>query len=494
MLSRFVRCVLTNSNSRFIAARRSVGKKQLQAEEFKLRRLEAEQFKKDLLKLSTNSQAMEEFENEEQLAPLRALVREQGDVVAALKKNGGARLDIDKAVEELKKRKRVLEKKEKELNKSDDFDRAKMEDTIKRRFIYGQSFELYGGVSGLYDFGPIGCMLKNNMIAEWRNHFVHHDGMLEIDCTQLTPENVLKASGHVARFADFMVKDKKTGACFRADHLLEGFLEKKIEDKKTPQEKKQEYKEICKQVDNFGVEELTKMLADFDVKSPLTNNDISEPMAFNLMFQTNIGPDNGSPAYLRPETAQGIFLNFKRLLEYNQGRLPFAGVQIGTSFRNEISPRSGLLRVREFQMAEIEHFIDPKDKSHPRFASVADIEIPLYTAKAQTSGSKPLFMKIGAAVSEGVINNETLGYFMGRIFLFCMRIGINPLKLRFRQHMDNEMAHYACDCWDAECKTSYGWVECVGCADRSCYDLQCHAQASKVPVSNRIGCMACATR
>lgn len=483
MFERFVRNFqfIRRFSSAAVAAVPRVGKKKLQFEELKLRRIERAQFLKDLERLNSTSLAMEEFEAEEQLAPLRAFVREQGDLVAKMKKEGSARIDIERAVEELKKRKKALLKKENELfAKENNFDRQKMEDTVKRRFIYGQSFELYGGVSGLYDFGPTGCMLKNNIIQEWRQHFVIHDNMLEIDCTMLTPEHVLKTSGHVQRFADFMVKDLKTGACFRADHLLEGFLEKMMEDKKTPADKKAECKAVCQQIDNYGIEELTKLMKDFNVKSPLTNNDISDPMPFNLMFQTNIGPGNGSPAYLRPETAQGIFLNFKRLVEFNQGKLPFAGVQIGTSFRNEISPRSGLLRVREFQMAEIEHFLDPLDKSHPKFSTVADIKVPLYTAKAQTGGAKPHFMAIGEAVKEGIINNETLGYFMGRIYLFCMKIGINPMKFRFRQHMDNEMAHYACDCWDAECKTSFGWVECIGCADRSCYDLQCHANATKV--------------
>ena len=478
MLKRLLFTFSSSSVRRFSSG---VGKAELQRQELKLRRIEAIKFREQLERLSKSSVAMEEFENEEQLAPLRALVKEQGDIVAGLKKTGGAMVDIEKAVAELKIRKKKLLNKEQELfAKENDFDRLKMEDTVKRRFIYGQSFELYGGVSGLYDFGPVGCMLKNNIISEWRDHFVIHDNLLEIDCTMLTPESVLKSSGHVARFADFMVKDLKTGSCFRADHLLEGFLEKMIQDKKVDEVKKTKAREVIKQIDNYGLEELKKLMIEYEVKSPITGNDISDPMPFNLMFETNIGPAGGSTAYLRPETAQGIFLNFKRLLEFNQGKLPFAGVQIGTSFRNEISPRSGLLRVREFQMAEIEYFIDPLDKNHPKFNTVADIKVPLYTAKAQVSGERPHFMSIGDAVKDGIINNQTLGYFMGRIYLFCLKIGINPLKFRFRQHMDNEMAHYACDCWDAECKTSFGWIECIGCADRSCYDLSCHAKATKV--------------
>merc|ERR1719309_253605 len=124
----------------------------------------------------------------------------------------------------------------------------------------------------------------------------------------------------------------------------------------------------------------------FDMKAPLTNNPLTEPIEFNLMFQTHIGPSGAVKGFLRPETAQGIFVNFKRLLEFNQGKLPFAAAQIGNAFRNEISPRSGLIRVREFTMAEIEHFCDPNDKSHPKFSKVASTELVLYSACNQMDG------------------------------------------------------------------------------------------------------------
>nr|XP_026689616.1 glycine--tRNA ligase [Ciona intestinalis] len=426
---------------------------------------------------------MGDADAEKVLAPLRLHVKEQGDIVRGLKESGATTIDIERAVAELKARKRQLLNKENELVAKEDFPRQQMEDTLKRRFFYGQAFELYGGVSGLYDFGPVGCMLKNNIISEWKQHFILHDQMLEIECTMLTPEPVLRASGHIERFADLMVKDEKTGACFRADHLLEGHIEKLMQDKKVGLDVKEKCKTVLQQLDNYGKEELGTLMREFEVKSPVTGNEISDPMDFNLMFQTTIGPGNAMPGYLRPETAQGIFLNFKRLLEFNQGKLPFSAVQIGMSFRNEISPRSGLIRVREFQMGEIEHFVDPLRKEHPLFSTVKDIKVPLYSSKAQLNGEAPSVRTLGSAVEDGTIDNETLGYFMGRIYLFCVKVGIDPFKFRFRQHMQNEMAHYACDCWDAECKTSYGWVECVGCADRSCYDLKCHSQAAKVNLS-----------
>ncbi|KAK4827902.1 hypothetical protein QYF61_022325 [Mycteria americana] len=417
------------------------------------------------------------------LAPLRQAVRHQGELVRKLKEEKAPQVDIDKAVAELKARKRILEAKELALQPKDDIvDRVKMEDTLKRRFFYDQAFSIYGGVSGLYDFGPVGCALKNNIIQAWRQHFIQEEQILEIDCTMLTPEPVLKTSGHVDKFADFMVKDVKNGECFRADHLLKAHLQKLMSDKKCTAEKKAEMENVLTQLDNYGQQELADLFVNYNVKSPVTGNDLSPPVSFNLMFKTSIGPGGNMPGYLRPETAQGIFLNFKRLLEFNQGKLPFAAAQIGNSFRNEISPRSGLIRVREFTMAEIEHFVDPSEKNHAKFQNVADLNILLYSSKAQVSGQSAHVMRLGDAVQQGVINNSVLGYFIGRIYLFLTKVGVSPEKLRFRQHMENEMAHYACDCWDAESKTSYGWIEIVGCADRSCYDLSCHARATKVPL------------
>jgi len=426
---------------------------------------------------------MQEIEAEEKLAPFRKSVKEQGEKVRELKSKKGDIEEIQRAVAELKIRKKELENKEKELLPKDNFNRDLLEDVVKRRKIYNQSYELYGGVSGLYDFGPVGCKLKNNIISIWKQHFVDNEDMLEVECPSLTPENVLSASGHIAKFADYMVKDEKTGAYYRADHLLEDFLTKKIQDKKVKEEEKEKYRALVKQIDNLDLEGLRKNMSELNVKAPLSNNDITEPALFNLMFKSSIGPGTESPAYFRPETAQGIFLNFKRLLEFNEGKLPFASAQIGIAYRNEISPRQGLLRVREFQMAEIEHFMDPENKNHPGFDSIRDEKLLLFTKESQTGGEKPQYISVGEAVEKGILNNETLGYFMARIKLFCLKIGIDPTKMKFRQHMENEMAHYAKDCWDLECLTSHGWVECIGCADRSCFDLQCHASASKVSLS-----------
>lgn len=416
---------------------------------------------------------------EEILAPLRASVKEQGDLVRKLKEEKAPEIDVKKAVAELKARKKVLEDKELSLTPSEElFDRAKMEDLIKRRFFYDQSFAIYGGITGQFDFGPMGCALKSNMIQLWRKYFILQEQMLEVDCSILTPEPVLKASGHVERFADLMTKDVKSGECFRLDHLIKAHLEKIKSEKHTKQELKAEIEDILVKLDGMTADEMSALMKRFDMKSPISGNELTPPIEFNLMFNTQIGPSGLVKGFLRPETAQGIFVNFKRLLEFNQGRLPFAAAQIGNSFRNEISPRSGLLRVREFTMCEIEHFCDNKD--HPKFDTVKDTQMLFYSANNQEQGKAAEIMSIGDAVSKGIVNNETLGYFMARIYLYLVAVGIDPKKLRFRQHMGNEMAHYACDCWDAEILCSYGWIECVGCADRSAYDLTQHTKATGI--------------
>lgn len=332
----------------------------------------------------------------------------------------------------------------------------------------------------------------------------------------LTPYEVLKTSGHVDKFADWMSKDPKNGEIFRADHLVEAVLEarlkgdkeargqkveeddeKKEEDAKKKKKKVKnqaavklddalvkEYEEVLAKIDNYNGEELGMLMKKYDIRNPTTGGELLPPVAFNLMFQTAIGPSSNQPGFLRPETAQGQFLFFQDLLDFNQQQMPFASASIGKSFRNEISPRSGLLRVREFLMAEIEHFVDPEGgKKHPRFEQVKDVELELLNREVQLAGKTHVeTTKIGDAVASGLVDNETLGYFLARIQLFLLRIGVDPKKIRFRQHMANEMAHYAADCWDAELLTSYGWIECVGCADRSAYDLTVHMKKTGAPL------------
>lgn len=382
---------------------------------------------------------------------------------------------------------------------------------LRRRMFYTPSFEIYGGVSGLYDYGPPGCSLQTNVVDLWRKHFVLEEDMLELDCSVLTPSDVLKTSGHVEKFADWMCKDPINGDILRADHFVESVLEARLqgdriargqttsdsttdprrEKKKTKTEAVQlsdslvqEYTEILARIDNYDGPQLGELIKKYDLKNPETGALPSEPVAFNLMFQTSIGPSSNNPGFLRPETAQGQFVNFAKLLEFNQSQMPFASASIGKSYRNEISPRAGLLRVREFLMAEIEHFVDPDGgKTHSRFHEIEHVELPLLDEQTQLSGKTDTrTITVGQAVKDGIIDNQTLGYFLARIHTFLGKIGVDMSKLRFRQHMQNEMAHYACDCWDAELSTSSGWIECVGCADRSAYDLTVHANKTGAPL------------
>ncbi|OBA24026.1 glycyl-tRNA synthetase [Metschnikowia bicuspidata var. bicuspidata NRRL YB-4993] len=387
------------------------------------------------------------------------------------------------------------------------FSREQLEQVLKRRFFYAPAFEIYGGVSGLYDYGPPGCAFQANVIDTWRKHFILEEDMLEVDCTMLTPHEVLKTSGHVDKFSDWMCRDLKTGEIFRADHLVEEVLEARLKgdkaargqavadageesDDKKKRKKKvkeiknvklddavvQEYEFVLNQIDGYLGPQLGELIAKYNITNPATDGPLEPPVEFNLMFETAIGPSGQLKGYLRPETAQGQFLNFSKLLECNNEKMPFASASIGKSFRNEISPRAGLLRVREFLMAEIEHFVDPDNKKHPRFAEVKDLQLSFLPKGVQEVGSNELVVKsVGEAVESGMVDNETLGYFIARIYKFLMKIGVDPSRLRFRQHMSNEMAHYASDCWDAELHSSYGWIECVGCADRSAYDLSVHS-------------------
>ncbi|GFH46782.1 hypothetical protein CTEN210_03256 [Chaetoceros tenuissimus] len=420
---------------------------------------------------------------QDEIDALAAKVTKQGAEVRTLKKNSASDADAIgaavKVLQELKiSQKELLDKMEAATGGKDAFNRQVFDELILRKMFVIPSFEIHGGVKGLFDLGPPACALKAAMIDAWRKHFILTENMLEMECTCLTPEPVLKTSGHVDRFTDLMVKDTETGECFRADKLLEDAIDTLIENSPTmPSEEKEDHLRIQRQADAFTPEEIDELLIKYECVGP-SGKPYSPSFPFNLMFKTSIGPEGTSVGYLRPETAQGLFVNFNRLLNYNAQKMPFAAAQIGLGFRNEIAPRGGLLRVREFCMGEIEHFVNPADKSHPSFPSVADKSLVLFGREDQLGSGKTKTITVGEAVKSGLVNNETLAYFMARTQLFMERIGMDPARLRFRQHLETEMAHYACDCWDLEIKSSYGWIECVGHADRACYDLDVHAKAT----------------
>ena len=400
--------------------------------------------------------------------------------------------------------------------KGQEFDRQAFESLLKRKAFLWQSFEPYGAVKGLFDYGPPLETLEAEVINIWRDHFIRTEKMMALKCSMLTPYEVLKTSGHVDKFADYMCKDPKTGEILRADHLIKDVIEARLKSDKEargfvvtdgeidPKKKKKlakvaqtatklddpvrdEYEHMLATLDDCTGDDMGALIKKHDIRNPTSGNEVEPPVSVNLMFQTQIGATGKEPAFLRPETAQGQFLSFQKLLEYSDGQLPFASASIGYSFRNELSPRSALLRVREFLMAEVEHFVDPDSgKRHPKFHTVCDVKLPLLSRKTQSDGgSKPTVISIGEAVDTKLVDNETLGYFLVRIIRFMERIGVDSNKLRFRQHMQNEMAHYAADCWDCELLNSYGWTEVVGCADRSAFDLSVHMKATGVPLQVR---------
>ncbi|AKB23396.1 glycine--tRNA ligase [Methanosarcina sp. WH1] len=334
----------------------------------------------------------------------------------------------------------------------------KVFELAKRRGFLWNSFELYGGSRGFYDYGPLGSTLKRRIEQIWREFYVIQEGHMEIECPTIGIEDVFVASGHVGGFSDPLCECKKCGEAFRADHLVEN---------------------VTDAAGTLSAEQLTEVIKEKGITCPECGGEFNDAYEFNLMFKTTIGPGTGRQGYLRPETAQGMFVDFQRLSRFYRDKLPFGAVQIGKSYRNEIAPRQGVIRLREFTQAECEIFVDPRNKKHPNFDRFADRELMLYSQEAQQQGES-FRMTVREAVKAGVIAHEVLGYNIALTNEFLTKVGIDPARLRFRQHLKDEMAHYAIDCWDAEIETDrFGWVEIVGIADRTDYDLKAHTRVSK---------------
>ena len=333
----------------------------------------------------------------------------------------------------------------------------------KRRGFIWNSFEIYGGTAGFYDYGPLGAMLKRRIENIWRDIYVINEGYYEIEVPTIGIEDVFVASGHVGGFSDPLTECVKCHESFRADHLVE---------------------DVASNPDTLTPDELSVIIKENNIKCPDCGGELGGVYEFNLMFSTSIGPGSKRVGYLRPETAQGMFVDFPRLLRFYREKLPFGVTQIGKAYRNEISPRQGVIRLREFTQAEAEIFVDPRDKSHPRFDSIRDYALILYSDPAQSSGKDQIEMSLGEAVDLGIIAHQFLAYALAMTHQFLVRVGVSPERMRFRQHMKDEMAHYAIDCWDAEILSDrFGWVEIVGIADRTDYDLNAHSRVSKTDLS-----------
>ncbi len=327
---------------------------------------------------------------------------------------------------------------------------------LRRRGVILPAFQIHGGVAGLFDFGPIGGRLRRRLKNAWLNHWLSEGDIVEVDSPTITPESVLIASGHVGEFNDYMSECNNCNSAFRSDHLVE---------------------EHHPNPDSLNSADLDNIITERAVVCPGCGvSDWSNCRPMNLMFSTQIGAMKGSRlAYMRPETAQGMFMLFPALYRHFRGRLPFGAVQSGKGYRNEISPRQGMIRLREFNMAELEYFIDP-DVHIPHDFSPWDGE--KFHLVQDPEFGEPISMSPREAAEANVIRHPTVAWFMARTWDFLTSVGIKPDKIRFRQHEGDEMAHYASDCWDAEIEGSYGWIECVGIAHRGCYDLNAHEVAT----------------
>jgi len=341
----------------------------------------------------------------------------------------------------------------------------KVMELAKRRGFIWPTSECYGSVAGFIDYGPLGAMMKRRIENIWREFYVIQEGYYEIECPTIAQEAVFIASGHVSGFADKMCQCPHCKEYLRADHVAE-----------------------AGGINNASIlknEVLSSALAHCNCLACGEVLGTVEVFGFNLMFKTRIGPGSQRIGYLRPETAQGMFVDFARLLRFYRDKLPFGAVQIGKSFRNEISPRQGMIRLREFTQAEAEIFVHPSCKNcHPMFSRYADYTIPLLTYTQQQKCEPPVLISMQEAVAKGVIANEYVAYYVALTHELLARIGIKPDRLRFRQHLPDERAHYAADCWDAEIFSErFGWVETVGIADRTNYDLTAHGDASGTPMT-----------
>ncbi|MEM4516316.1 MAG: glycine--tRNA ligase [Thermofilum sp.] len=336
-------------------------------------------------------------------------------------------------------------------------------DLCARRGFFFQSGRIYGGLSGFYDYGPLGIELKRNVLNSWWRWFVElRDDVYGLDGSIITHPRTWEASGHVESFLDILVTCTRCGSEYRADALLE---------------------ELGIKVSDLSAAGLARAIKDHGVKCPACGGELSDPKPFNLMFTTTVGPRREQPlvAYLRPETAQLIFINFKNIVFAMGATLPFGIAQYGRAFRNEISPRNFLFRLREFNQLEIEYFVNPKKlNSCPYFDEVRSLEIQLLPAEIQEKGESGVkVIKLGEAVESGYISTVWHAYWVGESLRWLHSIGLDPKKLRVREHVKSELAHYAVQTFDIEYYFPYmGWKEIVGISNRSDYDLRRHQEYS----------------
>ncbi|MEM1713643.1 MAG: glycine--tRNA ligase [Desulfurococcaceae archaeon] len=340
----------------------------------------------------------------------------------------------------------------------------KISDLSRRRGIFWTSFEIYGGVAGFYDFGPVGVLIKRNIANQWLKHFVYtKENVVEVETPIINPRIVFKASGHEDHFTDPVVECLKCKRVYRADHLIKDLLKINVE--------------------GWHPENITNLIKDNNLKCPECGGELSAVFNALLLFTTQIGPYRGETAYLKPEHAQGMFINFPQLFKISRSKLPLGIAQIGRVSRNEISPRQGLLRLREFNIMEVEFFFDPEEADEEVkevLEEIKDEKLRVITADMRLNNiEEPAEFTVNELINEKIVKTPWLAYWMGVGNRFLRSLGIPWDKIRFVEKLPHEKAHYSAQTFDQEVYTQrFEWVEVAGYAYRTTYDIERHAEYS----------------
>ncbi|KYH41448.1 MAG: glycyl-tRNA synthetase subunit beta [Candidatus Bathyarchaeota archaeon B26-2] len=335
----------------------------------------------------------------------------------------------------------------------------------RRRGFFWPACEIYGGVSGFMAFGPLGTILKRKIEDKFRDLFLRRLGLYEIESPVIVPGRVFKASGHVEHFKEPMVGCTRCNRRFRADHLL------------------QEFAGISStEAEKMSLREIGEAIESRNIKCPECGGNLTEPRYFLTMFQTTIGPYAEAVGYGRPEAAQGIFVEFKRLYEQARGRLPMGVAQIGHALRNEISPRQGPIRLREFTIIDLEFFFDPERPECPLIGEVEDEVLRLIPAEVRLKDSEePVEITVKEALEKGYIKMEWLAFFMALAKRFLVELGVPEDRQRFIEKLKWERAHYSVQGFDQEVYLDrWGWTEVSGHNYRTDFDLKSHMEESGV--------------
>lgn len=337
-----------------------------------------------------------------------------------------------------------------------------LSEAARRRGFFWGSFEIYGGVGGFLDLGPFGVSLRNLIVEAWRNFFLKPHGFIELSTPIITPHRLLEASGHVENFKDPMTECTQCKRRFRADQLVK--------------------EQTGIETEGLNLEQLGKLQKEKNVLCPECGGILGEPQHFLTMFKTSIGPYGEDPAYGRPEAAQGIFVNFKRAFEVMRERFPIGIAQVGTVLRNEISPRQGPIRLREFTIMDLELFFNPEEPECPFLKEVENEQLSIVTAKTRAEGKEEATgVKTVEALKSGIVKTPWVAYFMALSKRFLSTLGIDSDNQRFFEKLPGERAHYSAQTFDHEVKLDrWGWVEVAGFAYRTDYDLRRHMEATGV--------------